>query len=48
MNVGILYSRIRVEEKLLVQSLQARGISFEMIDVRKRSFDLQERDIWRQ
>jgi [lysine-biosynthesis-protein LysW]--L-2-aminoadipate ligase len=48
MNVGILYSRIRVEEKLLVQSLQARGISYEMIDVRKRSFDLQDRDSWHQ
>ena len=48
MNVGILYSRIRVEEKLLVQSLQARGISYEMIDVRKRSFDLQDRDSWLQ
>ena len=38
MNVGILYSRIRVEEKLLVQALEARGISYEMIDVRQRSF----------
>ena len=48
MNVGILFSRIRVEEKMLVQSLQARGISYEMIDVRKRGFALQERDSWRQ
>jgi len=47
MNVGILYSRIRVEEKLLVQAFEARGIPFDMIDVRKRSFDLQARDSWR-
>lgn len=48
MNVGILYSRIRVEEKLLVQTLEARGVSYDMIDVRKRNFDLQDRASWRQ
>ena len=48
MNVGILYSRIRVEEKLLVQNLEARNIAYEMIDVRKQSFDLQNRAYWQQ
>ncbi len=48
MNVGILYSRIRVEEKLLIKNLEARGIVYEMIDVRKHSFDLQNRAYWQQ
>lgn len=48
MNVGVLYSRIRVEEKLLVQNLEARGIAYEMIDVRQKTFNLQEWEYWRQ
>lgn len=48
MKIGILYSRIRVEEKLLVQNLEARNIAYEMIDVRKRRFDLQDRESWHQ
>ncbi len=48
LKIGILYSRIRVEEKLLVQTLEERGVSYEMIDVRQRTFDLQDRESWRQ
>ncbi|KAA3654901.1 MAG: 30S ribosomal protein S6--L-glutamate ligase, partial [Chloroflexi bacterium] len=48
MKVGILYSRIRVEEKLLFQELEARGAKFEMIDVRKAVFDLDAREQWEQ
>ena len=40
MKVGILYSRIRVEEKLLVKAMEARGLEYELIDVRKLVFDL--------
>ncbi|MDX1412821.1 MAG: lysine biosynthesis protein LysX [Candidatus Promineifilaceae bacterium] len=46
MRIGILYSRIRVEEKLLVQELENRGIPFELIDVRRLSFDLQSPEDW--
>ncbi|MDQ4078999.1 MAG: lysine biosynthesis protein LysX [Chloroflexota bacterium] len=45
MNVGILYSRIRVEEKMIVQVLEARGVPYELIDVRNVSFDL-HRNEW--
>jgi [lysine-biosynthesis-protein LysW]--L-2-aminoadipate ligase len=47
MKVGVLYSRVRVEEKLLVQALEARGVDFDLIDVRNITFDLQARDSWR-
>lgn len=48
MNIGILFSRIRVEEKLIIQELENRGISFELIDVRKAVFDLDNIEAWRQ
>ena len=48
MKVGILYSRIRVEEKLLFQEMEARGVDFEMIDVRKAIFNLDAREQWEQ
>jgi [lysine-biosynthesis-protein LysW]--L-2-aminoadipate ligase len=35
MKVGMLCSRIRVEEKLLIQEMRKRGIDFEIIDDRK-------------
>ncbi|MBS1252582.1 MAG: Alpha-aminoadipate--LysW ligase LysX [Anaerolineales bacterium] len=42
MRVGILYSRIRVEEKLILKELERRGVEYDMIDVRRTSFDLHE------
>lgn len=48
MRVGILYSRVRVEEKLLVKALQERGVAFEMIDVRRAVFDLETAATWQQ
>ncbi len=48
MKVGILYSRIRVEEKLLFQEFETRGVDFEMIDVRNAVFDLDAREQWSQ
>ena len=40
MRVGVLYSRIRVEEKLILAELERRGIAYDLIDVRHLSFDL--------
>ncbi len=40
MNVGVLCSRIRVEEKLLFDELRARGVPFERIDDREIIFEL--------
>lgn len=34
-NVGVIYSRIRVEEKLLLQALKKRNVSFQRIDSRE-------------
>ncbi|MFP9190619.1 lysine biosynthesis protein LysX [Natronosalvus vescus] len=42
MNVGILYSRIRKDEKLLLNELRERGHEVEKIDVRKQTFDISE------
>jgi [lysine-biosynthesis-protein LysW]---L-2-aminoadipate ligase len=43
MRLGILTDRIRVEEKLLVSELERRGLSFELVDVRRAVFDLSAR-----
>ena len=40
MNVGVLYSRIRQDEKLLLGELRERGHDVTKIDVRKQRFDL--------
>ncbi len=42
MKVGILYSRIRRDEKLLLAELRERGHEVEKIDVRKARFGLEE------
>ncbi|MEF8780148.1 MAG: lysine biosynthesis protein LysX [Haloferacaceae archaeon] len=42
MRVGILYSRIRRDEKLLLSELRDRGHDVEKIDVRKHQFGLED------
>jgi [lysine-biosynthesis-protein LysW]--L-2-aminoadipate ligase len=42
MNVGVLYSRVRVEEKLLFEELNRRGVPFARIDDREVIFELGE------
>lgn len=42
MRVGVLHSRIRVEEKLILDELQKRGVEVEMIDLRHAIFDLND------
>jgi [lysine-biosynthesis-protein LysW]--L-2-aminoadipate ligase len=46
MHIGILHSRIRVEEKFIIQALDARGIPHDLIDVRSVSFDLRSVEDW--
>lgn len=48
MKVAMLYARVRVEEKLLFEELQRRGVECEMIDVREVSFDLHDMTRWAQ
>jgi [lysine-biosynthesis-protein LysW]---L-2-aminoadipate ligase len=43
MNIGILCSRIRIEEKLILQELESRSINYELIDTRQVIFDLRDR-----
>lgn len=38
--VGMLYSRVRAEEKLLLQAFDSRGIDVELLDDRQLVFDL--------
>lgn len=45
--VGVLCSRVRIEEKLILQRLREREVAFEKIDVRKVVFDLHAVD-WSQ
>jgi [lysine-biosynthesis-protein LysW]--L-2-aminoadipate ligase len=41
MKIGVLCSRIRVEEKLLFDALAKRGLAFDRVDDRELIFDLQ-------
>jgi [lysine-biosynthesis-protein LysW]--L-2-aminoadipate ligase len=40
MRVGVLHSRVRVEEKLLFEELERRGVAFDRIDDRELVFEL--------
>ena len=46
MKVGILLSRVRVEEKWLLEALEARHVNYERIDDSHLSFDLEEPGKW--
>src|SRR5574341_1237686 len=47
MKLGILYSRVRVEERILFETLDARGIAYDKIDDRDVEFDLHSPGAWR-
>ncbi|MBI3959925.1 MAG: lysine biosynthesis protein LysX [Chloroflexi bacterium] len=40
MKVGILYSRVRAEEKLLFEAFERRGVDFELLDDSQLIFDI--------
>lgn len=40
MKIAFLLSRVRVEEKLLIESFEARGVRLDLIDVRELVFDI--------
>jgi len=48
MKIGILHSRIRQEEKLILQALDDRQIDYDLIDVRQIVFHLDMADRWQQ
>lgn len=47
MKIGVLYSRVRAEEKLLFEAFEARGIAYDKIDDRQVQFDLTNPGAWR-
>ncbi len=48
MKVGILLSRVRVEEKWLLEALEARDVDYERIDDGQATFDFNEPSKWTQ
>jgi len=48
MKIAILLSRVRVEEKLLMQAFAARNIPVEVIDDRELIFDFHEKARWQE
>jgi [lysine-biosynthesis-protein LysW]--L-2-aminoadipate ligase len=46
--IGVLYSRVRVEEKWIFAALDRRGIDYERLDDRLVHFDLDDPEPWRQ
>jgi len=47
-HIGVLYSRVRVEEKWIFAALEQRGADYERIDDRQAVFDLDHPQSWRQ
>lgn len=45
MKIGVLCSRVRVEEKLILAALRERGVDFDRIDPRKVTFELDSDDL---
>lgn len=48
MKLGILYSRVRAEEKLLFDALDTRGVTYDKVDDREVIFDLSDPSPWQQ
>jgi [lysine-biosynthesis-protein LysW]--L-2-aminoadipate ligase len=48
MKLGVLFSRVRVEEKWLFEALDKRGVACDRIDDREAVFDSTQAEQWRQ
>jgi [lysine-biosynthesis-protein LysW]---L-2-aminoadipate ligase len=46
LKLGVLYSRVRVEEKWIFAAMEKRGIDYERLDDRAISFDLDNPEPW--
>ena len=46
LKLGVLYSRVRVEEKWIFSAMEKRGIDYERLDDRAISFDLENSEPW--
>jgi [lysine-biosynthesis-protein LysW]--L-2-aminoadipate ligase len=47
MKIGVLYSRVRVEEKWIFEALEKRGLDYDRIDDRQVVFKLTDPGIWK-
>ena len=47
LRIGVLYSRVRVEEKWIFAAMEKRGLDYERLDDRAISFDLENPTPWR-
>ena len=47
LRVGVLYSRVRIEEKWIFSVLEQRGIDYERLDTRQMILDLDDPSPWR-
>lgn len=48
MKIGVLFSRLRVEEKWLFEALEQRGVTYDRLDDRQAKFHLPDPEPWRQ
>lgn len=48
LRIGVLFSRVRVEEKWIFAALESRGIDYDRLDDRKIQFNLDDPSPWRQ
>jgi [lysine-biosynthesis-protein LysW]--L-2-aminoadipate ligase len=46
LKIGVLYSRVRVEEKWIFNALEKRGVDFDRLDDRAIHFDLENPEPW--
>ena len=46
MKIGVLYSRVRVEEKWIFEALEKRGVNFDRLDDREVVFDIANPGHW--
>jgi [lysine-biosynthesis-protein LysW]--L-2-aminoadipate ligase len=47
LKIGVIYSRVRVEEKWIFSAMEKRGIDYHRLDDRVISFDLENPEPWR-
>ena len=45
-HIGVLFSRVRVEEKWIFAALEKRAVDYERLDDRTISFDLEQPQPW--
>jgi [lysine-biosynthesis-protein LysW]---L-2-aminoadipate ligase len=48
LRIGVLYSRVRVEEKWIFAAMERRGLDYERLDDRLVHFDMDNPEPWRQ